>query len=108
MFEISISNTEDGGILAKAYDDKVLGSGAARVVGQIMTLDSIQVNLGERRRGIGTRLLKEIIEWAKDQGATEIVGNFKPEFQDFEKVKAFYESFYIEVSENGELRGFID
>jgi len=85
----------------------VVGSGLASVSGDQMNLESIHVIPGKRKSGIGRKLLRAMINWAKSQGAKKIKGEFKPEFGDDVQAKAFYAANGIEVTEDGELIGEI-
>lgn len=106
MSEISINPT-DNGIMAIANEGGIIGSGLASVNGDQMNLESIHVIPGKRKSGIGKKLLKAMINWARDQGAKKIRGEFKAEFGDDDQAKAFYAKNGIEVTEDGELIGEI-
>ena len=113
MFTINRRETgfdgHDVSFLAIGQSGEVLGSAfAALEDGATLRLDSIQANPPVRGRGIGSALLAAVIGWGREQGATRLTGEFKPDpFSKPADVERFYANRSISVTSDGNLEGIL-
>ena len=74
--------------------------------GQLI-LDSIHVVPPARGKGIGSALLSAVFDWGKEKGASEITGDFYPEFKggnDEKAAREFYRKHGVEICSDGKLK----
>lgn len=107
MFKIVQKELSDGARFdAQGDNGDILGSAFAGLTEDRVVLDSIQTNLGERKRGIGSALLAAVIGWGKSQGARKLIGEFAPDCTTNPlDVMNWYRKRGIEVAGDGKLIG---
>ena len=110
MFTINRRETgydgHDASFLAIDQSGEVLGSALAAIEEDVLRLDSIQANPPVRGRGIGGALLAAVIGWGRENGATRVSGDFKPDpFSKSADVARFYTNRGISVTPDNNLDG---
>lgn len=109
MFRIVRKELSDGPRFdAQGNNGDILGAAFVRLVSDEVILDSIQTNLGERKRGVGDALLTAVISWGKSQGAKKLTGEFAPDCTvNPAEIIEWYKKRGIEVNEEDSLIGYI-
>lgn len=108
MFTINHRETSYGGHDAMFFvTDQIggiIGSAFASIAKEAVILDSIQTNPPYRGRGIGSALLVAVQAWGREQGATRLIGNFKPDISARPTdVERFYCRRGISITPDGTL-----
>ncbi len=111
MIKISRKDVKDGKWFQAEESGQLLGFATSRLnEDKQVVLDSIHIVPVARRKGIETALLDSVLKWGNEEGATEVVGEFFPEFRGGEDERAarkFYERHGISIDNEDKLSGRI-
>jgi len=72
---ISAVDTKDGvrrRLLVAKYGDRLVGFAVGKVLGSFGELESVAVAGEARRTGCGRALCRAVVEWCRDEGASEV------------------------------------
>jgi len=93
--ELNLSdNTKE--IIALSEDQRV-GFAIGTLAGEKLILEAINVSPPFRRRGFGSQMLQTLENWARNNGAETLTGEFLPEAGMRKPVAGFYEKNRVTV-----------
>ena len=109
MIKISQKSVKDGRWFQAEEDGQLLGFATSSLnENNQVVLYSTHVMPIDRKKGIGTALLDSVLKWGNEQGATEVVGEFIPEFRGGEDERAarkFYNKHGFSIDGDNNLSG---
>lgn len=82
---------------------EAIGCGIANLENDILVLETIEINAASRGKGVGTEVLNALFTWGRQNGASVLTGDFKPEPWSARKARDFYEINGVDITADGKL-----